>query len=105
MTIKRLKPVHPGDILARDFMEPLALSAYKVAKDIGVATPTVNEIVRGRKAVTAEMAIRLAQYFGTSRELWLNLQTQYDLELADAKIGAAVKKNVQPAAEKEGAVA
>jgi addiction module HigA family antidote len=80
-------------------MEPMKLSAYKVAKDIRVSAPTVNEIVRGKKSVTAEMAIRLSRYFGTSRELWLNLQTQYDLELADAKIGAAVARSVTPASD------
>ena len=65
MAAKRLRPVHPGDILLHDFMRPLKLSSYKVAKELGVAAPTVNEIVRRRRAITAEMALRLSRYFGT----------------------------------------
>src|SRR2546430_12458096 len=78
MAAKRLRPVHPGDILLHDFMRPLKLSSYKVAKELGVAAPTVNEIVRRRRAITAEMALRLSRYFGTSAQLWQNLQTRYD---------------------------
>lgn len=89
---KRLVPVHPGDILLHDFMEPLDLSAYRLAKNLGVSVPTVNEIVRRRRAVTAGMALRLSRYFGTSAELWQNLQAQYDLELARAKIGKAAAR-------------
>ena len=97
MVTKRLRPVHPGDILRHDFMEPLKLTAYRVAKDLGVSAPTVNEIVRRRKSVTAEMALRLARYFGTSAQLWLNLQTQYDLEVARQKAGKKIDKTIQPA--------
>lgn len=100
MTAKRLAPVHPGDILLRDFMEPLELSAYRLAKDLGVSVPTVNEIVRRRRAVTAEMALRLARYFGTSAELWQRLQAQYDLEIAQTKIGrTAARIKPHPRAE------
>jgi addiction module HigA family antidote len=87
---KALKPVHPGDILAHDFLEPMELSANKLAKEIGVAAPTVNEIVRGNKAVTAPMALRLARYFGTSAAFWLNIQTQFDLEVAEKEIAKAL---------------
>ena len=87
MATRKLKPVHPGDILAHDFMGPLGLSAYKLAKELGVSTPTVNEIARRRRAVTAEMALRFSRYFGTTARLWQNLQAQYDLELASRKIG------------------
>lgn len=96
MAAKRLRPVHPGDILARDFMGPLQLSSYKLAKELGVSVPTVNEIVRRRRAVTAEMALRLARYFGTSAQLWQNLQNQYDLEIASQKIGKKVERVIQP---------
>ncbi|MEP7313557.1 MAG: HigA family addiction module antitoxin [Pseudomonadota bacterium] len=89
---KKLAPVHPGDILLNDFLEPLELSANRLAKEIGVATPTVNEIVRGNKSVTAEMALRLARYFNTSPELWMNLQTQYDIEIARNKIAKKVQR-------------
>ena len=85
MTTRKLKSVHPGDILLRDFMEPLGLSSYKLAKELGVSVPTVNEIARRRRAVTAEMALRLSHYFGTTAQLWQNLQAQYDLEVANHK--------------------
>ena len=82
MATKKLRPVHPGDILLRDFMQPLKLSSYKLAKELGVTAPTVNEILRRRRAVTAEMALRFSRYFGTTAQLWQNLQSQYDLEIA-----------------------
>jgi antitoxin HigA-1 len=96
MATKRLRPVHPGDILLHDFMQPLKLSSYKLAKELGVTAPTVNEIVRRRRAVTAEMALRLSRYFGTSAQLWQNLQSQYDLEIANRKIGKQVERKIQP---------
>lgn len=96
MTVKKLRSVHPGDILLHDFMEPLKLSSYKLAKELGVSVPSVNEIVRRRRAVTAEMALRLSRYFGTSAQLWQNLQAQYDLEIASRKIGKRVERNIQP---------
>lgn len=98
MATKRLRPVHPGDILAHDFMEPLELSSYKLAKELGVSAPTVNEIVRRRRAVTAGMALRLSRYFGTTAQLWQNLQSQYDLEMASQKIGKMVARAIQPLA-------
>lgn len=73
-------------------MEPLQLSAYRLAKELGVSVPTVNEIVRHRRAVTAEMALRLSRYFGTSAELWQQLQAQYDLEIARTRIGKAAAR-------------
>jgi addiction module HigA family antidote len=95
---KRLRPVHPGDILAHDFMEPLKLSSYKLAKEISVSVPTVNEIVCRRRAITAEMALRLSRYFGTTAQLWQNLQSQYDLEIASQKIGKTIARVIQPLA-------
>ena len=99
MPPRKLRPVHPGDILKHDFLAPLGLSAYRVAKEIGVSLPTVNDIVRRRRAVTAEMALRFARYFGTSAELWQNLQAQYDLEVATLKIGATVARHIRPFAK------
>ncbi len=96
MTVKKLRPVHPGDILLHDFMEPLKLSSYKLAKELGVSVPSVNEIVRRRRAVTAEMALRLSRYFGTSAQLWQSLQAQYDLEIASQKIGKRVERSIRP---------
>jgi antitoxin HigA-1 len=98
MLTKKLRAVHPGDILRHDFMDPLGLSAYRLAKELGVTAPTVNEIVRRRRAVTAEMALRLSRYFGTTAQLWQNLQSQYDLEIACQKIGKKVQSGIQPLA-------
>ena len=98
MVTKKLRAVHPGDILLHDFMKPLGLSAYRLAKELGVTAPTVNEIVRRRRAVTAEMALRLSRYFGTTAQLWQNLQSQYDLEIAQQKIGRKVQSGIQPLA-------
>jgi addiction module HigA family antidote len=98
MVTKKLRAVHPGDILLHDFMEPLGLSAYRLAKELGVTAPTVNEIVRRRRAVTAEMALRLSRYFGTTAQLWQNMQSQYDLEIAYQKIGRKVQSGIQPLA-------
>ena len=96
MTPKKLRSVHPGDILLHDCMQPFKLSSYKLAKELGVTAPTVNEIVRRRRAVTAEMALRLARYFGTSAQLWQGLQSQYDLEVANQKIGKQVERVITP---------
>jgi len=96
MATKKLRPVHPGDILLHEFMQPLKLNSYRVAKELGVTAPTVNEIVRRRRAITAEMALRLSRYFGTTAQLWQNLQTQYDLEIARRRIGKKVERAIEP---------
>ena len=103
MPARRLRPVHPGDILKHDFLEPLGLTAYRVAKDIGVSLPTVNDIVRRRRAITAETALRFARYFGTIAQLWQNLQAQYDLEVAQARIGGTVERRIRPFARPDDA--
>jgi addiction module HigA family antidote len=96
MAAKKLRPVHPGDILRNDFLEPLGLTAYRLAKELGVSRPTVTLLVARRRSVTAEMALRLARYFGTSARVWRNLQAQYDLEVATMKIGKAVNQKIRP---------
>ncbi len=98
MTVKKLRPVHPGDILRNDFLEPLGLTAYRLAKQLGVSRPTITQIVARRRGVTAEMALRFARYFGTSAQVWQNLQGQYDLEIATMKIGKAVTQKIRPRA-------
>ena len=95
MTEKRLRPVHPGEILAHEFMEPQALSSTRLAKELGVSVSTVNEIVFRRSAVTAEMTLRLSRFFGTTARLWQNLQSQYDLEIASQTIGKKVECVIQ----------
>ena len=79
----RLEPVHPGEVLKHDFMEPFGLSATALAKEIGVTPARINEIVRGRRGVTAETALRLARYFNTDARSWMNLRDRYELEIAE----------------------
>jgi addiction module HigA family antidote len=79
--------IHPGEILKEEFMEPLSLTAYRLAKEIHVPVPRVNDIVRGKRAITADTAIRLGIYFGLPAQFWMNLQTDYELRLARAASG------------------
>jgi antitoxin HigA-1 len=101
MATKKLRPVHSGDILKNDFLEPLDITPYRLAKELGVSRPTVSQLVARRRNVTAEMALRLARYFGTSAQVWQNLQAQYDLEVAITKIGKVVKQKIRPRSERE----
>ena len=82
MSETKMPPVHPGEILYEDFMKPLGITQYCLAKEMHVYPRRVNEIVHGKRAISANTALRLARYFGTSAELWMNLQAHYDLELA-----------------------
>lgn len=84
---KKMTPIHPGEILAEEFLEPLAVSQNKVAVSIGVPPRRINEIVHGKRRITADTALRLARYFGTSADFWLNLQTRYDLEIESDYLG------------------
>jgi antitoxin HigA-1 len=85
-----LGPIHPGEILLEDFMKPLNLSAYRVAKDLGVAPLRITQIIHGKRAISAETALLLSRYTGTSPQFWINLQGQYDLEI----IGSALSKKL-----------
>ncbi len=80
--MKTHAPIHPGEVLREDFLLPLALSEYRVAKDIGVPPRRINEIVKGKRAITADTALRLERYFGWPAEVWLNLQSHHDQQLA-----------------------
>ena len=91
----RLNSVHPGEILKHEFMEPFGLSSNRLAKHIGVTSARINEIVRARRGITAETALRLAQYFNTDAQSCLNLQHHYELEVAEQAIGKEVP-NIQP---------
>jgi addiction module HigA family antidote len=95
MATRKLSPIHPGEILAADFLEPLGLSQYRLAKDITVPARRINEIVHGTRAISADTALRLARYFGTSERFWLNVQARYDLELERDRLGARLKKEVR----------
>jgi len=96
MKTKKLRPVHPGEILLHDFMEPLNLSQYALAKAIGVTPMRVSQIVRGQRAVTADTALRLSRYFGTRPAWWMDLQTHYDLQTAADKLEAHIARAVKP---------
>jgi addiction module HigA family antidote len=95
--IKTLPPVHPGEVLAEDFMKPLSLTQYRVAKDIGVAALRISQIARrgGQRSITADTALRLARYFGTSPDVWLRLQAGYDLEVAQRQTGKRIEREVK----------
>lgn len=94
---KLLPPIHPGEILRADFMEPLHLSMNRLALDLRVPVTRVAEIVHERRGITPDTALRLARYFNTSAGFWMNLQTAYDLEVAEDKFSRAIEREVQPA--------
>jgi len=96
MTQKKLKPVHPGEVLLEDFLKPMGISQYRLAKDIKVHPRRINEIVHGNRAVTADTALRFSRYFGTSAELWLNLQSHYDLDHTRIKLKDTLIKDIHP---------
>jgi antitoxin HigA-1 len=90
----KLPPVHPGEVLHADFLEPLGLSQYRLAHDVSVPPRRINEIVHGKRAITADTALRLARYFGTSERFWLNLQARYDLEVERDRLGPRLEEEV-----------
>jgi antitoxin HigA-1 len=93
---KKLKPVHPGEILHEEFMKPLGLSMNKLALDLRVPVTRIADIVGERRGITADTALRLARYFKNAPVFWMNLQTRYDLELAEDELAAKVERDVQP---------
>ncbi len=95
MTATRLPPIHPGEILLEEFLKPMNLSQYRLAKDIGVPARRINEIVHGKRAISADTALRLSRYFGLSERFWLNLQSRYDLEMAKDRLGERLACEVQ----------
>ena len=95
---KRLAPIHPGEILLEEFLVPMGISQYRLAKDILVPPRRINEIVHGTRAISADTALRLARYFGTSERFWLNLQAQYDLDVESDRIGERIEKEIRPLA-------
>ncbi len=91
----KLPPVHPGEILAEEFLAPLAISQYRLAKGILVSPRRINEIVHGARSITADTALRLARFFGTSPEFWINLQTHFDLEVLRDLRGTLIESSVE----------
>lgn len=91
----RLAPVHPGEILHEDFLKPLNLSQYRLAKGLSVSPRRINEIVLGKRAITADTALRLARFFGTTEHFWLNLQTGYDLDIERDRLSKRLRREVE----------
>jgi len=91
----KLKPIHPREILIEEFLTPLKISQYRLAKDINVAAMRISEIVNGKRSISANTALRLSKYFGTSAEFWLNLQAHYDIEIESDKLKKELKKSVK----------
>lgn len=92
---RKLDPIHPGEILREEFLGPLALSQHQLAKDLNIPPRRINEIVRGRRSITADTALRLSRYFGTSERFWLNLQARYDLEREKDRLGDRLEREVR----------
>ena len=92
---RTLSPIHPGEVLLQDFLEPLGLSQYRLAHDISVPPRRINEIVHGNRAISADTALRRARYFGTTDRFWLNLQARFDLEQERDRLGNRLEKEVQ----------
>ena len=94
----RTRAVHPGEIIREEFMIPMGLSANALAKALNVPTPRINDVVRGRRGVSADTAMRLARYFGGDARSWLNLQAAYDLQITQLAVGERIEREVTPAA-------
>jgi addiction module HigA family antidote len=95
VTQKKLPPVHPGEVLLEEFLKPMDISQYRLAKDISVPARRINEIVHGKRSITADTALRLSRYFGTSERFWLNLQTRYDIAVEKDRLQGRLEKEVR----------
>jgi antitoxin HigA-1 len=96
MKAESFEPVHPGEILEEEFLRPLGLSANELAKRIDVPATRISEVIRGRRGITADTALRLARFFGTSADLWLGLQSEHDLRAARRELGQSLESRIQP---------
>ena len=94
MAKKMMDPIHPGEILMEEFLQPLAVSQYRLAKDISVPPRRINEIVHGKRSITADTALRLARFFGTTERFWLNLQVRFDLEVEKDRLSGVLERDV-----------
>ncbi|HEX7976332.1 MAG TPA: HigA family addiction module antitoxin [Anaerolineales bacterium] len=94
MLEKKLAPIHPGEILFEEFLQPMGISQYRLAKDISVPARRINEIVHGKRAITPDTALRLSRYFGLSERFWINLQARYDLEIEKDRLSDRLEKEV-----------
>ena len=96
--MRQMKPVAPGEVLLEDYLKPLGVSQYRLAKSIKVPASRVHDVVHGRRPINAELALRLARFFGTDAQSWLNLQAHFDLECAELELGRRISKEVTPRA-------
>jgi addiction module HigA family antidote len=96
MTKRDFSSIHPGEILVTEFLEPMGITQYRLAKDIGVTARRINEIVHGRRSITADTALRLGRFFGMEAQFWLNLQTHYDMEVAQEALADRLDREVHP---------
>lgn len=95
MSEELLPPIHPGEILLEEFLEPMEITQYRLAKDIGVPARRINEIVLGKRRITADTALRLSRYFGLSERFWMNLQARYDLEVEKDRLAGRLEQEVK----------
>ena len=95
MVKREIPPIHPGEILLEEFLKPMVISQYRVAKDINVDPRRINEVIHGRRSISADTALRLARYFGTSERFWMNLQARYDLERKKMELGDRLEVEVK----------
>jgi len=95
MSKRELEPIHPGEILLEEFLNPMDISQYRLAKDLSVDPRRINEIVHGKRAISADTALRLGRYFNMSPQFWLNLQSHYDLEVLDLESGEQIQREVK----------
>lgn len=95
MSVKKIKPIHPGEILKEEFIKPLKISEYRLAKDINVSPRRINEITHGKRAITADTALRLSKYFSNSPNFWLNLQSHYELEIEAEDLSEILQSKVK----------
>jgi addiction module HigA family antidote len=95
MGTKKMQPIHPGEILLEEFLKPLDISQYRLAKDISVPARRINEIVQGKRSVSADTALSLSRYFGLSERFWLNLQARYDIEVEKDKLNGCINQEVK----------
>jgi addiction module HigA family antidote len=96
MSTHKHKPVHPGQVLQLDFLEPMGITGYRLAKETGISAQHIGRILRGTRGISGDMALRLARFFGTSAQLWMGLQSQYELDVAQDESGKEIDKRVQP---------
>jgi len=97
MKTKLQKPIHPGEILSEEFLKPMGITQYRLALDIRVPPRRINEIVLGKRGISADTALRLARYLGTSADVWMNLQTRFEVEITRDEEGAIIEREINPA--------